>query len=126
MIKKLLGQHGIPSPTTLIAQLIALKIAALPADPSAPYKGQGVQELETRDGKKLLVWIKDGNHISSNQWSQVECRIERDSIVTFDEEDSAPIIAEFRAYRHRSIKCSKLNQEARNQDRALGILEKIV
>jgi hypothetical protein len=131
-VAKMLSQHEIATPTSILAAFVALRIAQLPADPSAPYKGQGQEVLKLRNGRTLEITIlkRSGEYTNdANLWCSVRVGMPgapRYKSVEIPLEESGQILEEFRRYRARSIAAAELQKDSRNQQTAVDLIEELI
>lgn len=150
MIRRLLKQYSIPTPSRIMADLIALKLAQLPADPSAPYKANShMFDMELRDGRKIEITVDscytgDG---SSRSWGGGTLTEGLDRkpgpgwhhpikvglpgaphyrSVELTHEEQTIISDQIDLWQERSLAARRLQVEAESQETALDIVERLV
>jgi hypothetical protein len=128
----LLTDHGIATPTAILAAMIELEIAKLPAQPSAPWRGQGVEKLKLRNGREIHVRIFNSNGDTSifpENWRKVSIGMPGSPqyrSVELTEQESVGVVREMRRYRERSVAAHRQMLDSNNQQDALGIVEELI
>lgn len=138
-IRKTLTAAKIAAPTRILADLVAFRIAQLPAHGTGGiyHANDGKLELKLSDGRVLFVWKKDlWMHVTyANADPDESGRIaiefpgekdERSRHVKLTDAEAWPIIREIRKYQKRCVDLHTLGREEENQSDALDIVERLI
>lgn len=128
-IRDFFGRARIPTPSSIMSDLIALRIAQFPADPDAPYKANGSMiELRLQDGRKIEVRFGEVWHhgrrsvtVSAGMPGPPSYRT-----VTLTPEEQEPILREVREWQRRSLALRDAQRAVAEQETALDIVEGLI
>ena len=133
-ITEMLVKHSIPTPSRLMADLLALKIAQLPNDyeNKGPYKAnEGTTKIMLADGRSV--------HITKTQKGGIRvtlcpippangsCRTNGDPIrIDLSEEEQNIIMAQFEAWQDRAVAEMEAKRDHESQLGALAVVESLI
>jgi hypothetical protein len=125
---EMLRQAAIPTPTSLLAQMLALRVAELPADDRCCNDEHWWAELPVAGERMILISMRK----SWSAWSRshvVEMTVQvatpcRDII--FTGEEAEPLRRAMTDLMERSVAARKARRDAENQHLALDTLERML